>query len=144
MLQSQIMMAHTRKFDTMREHIELEKAIVEKIDQDVLVTRYRSNTDITVQDAQEIDNAHLTMAQGGDVFIIADLSIGSTRIAKSAQDYFIRKGRMIPYTKGIAIVSHQKSTFFTRLFKGMSRTLYPTKEFSTFDEASAWINTLRN
>ena len=128
----------------MKEHVELEKAIVEKIDPDILVTRYRPNAEVSESDAIEIDNAHLTMSQGKDMFIIADMSADSAHLDKSAEDYFIHKGRMIPYTKAIAIVSFHKSSFLSRLFGASHKTLYPTKEFDTIEEANQWFNTLRN
>ena len=127
----------------MKEHVELEKAVIERVDPDILVTRYRTNAEITERDAEEIDNAHLSMSQGHEMFIIADMTVGNANIDKSAQDYFINKGRMIPYTKAIAIVSKQRSNIFNRLFGSSTKTLYPTKEFTSVEAANKWFEELR-
>ena len=127
----------------MKEHVELEKAIVEKIDLDILITKYRPNASINEVDAEKIDNAHIDMSQGNEMFIVADITASQAQIKKSAEEYFIHKGKMIPYTKAIAIVTNHKSSIIEKLFSGNSKTLYPTKEFSSLDEAQKWFDSLR-
>jgi len=127
----------------MKDLVELQKASVEKIEPDILVTRYKDGVSITENDAKEIDSCHLTMSQGNDMFIIVDLTFGSIKIHAEAEEYYVYKGRMIPYIKGIAIVSKVKSSFFAKLFGKSSKTLYPTKEFITFEDAYAWFDKLR-
>ena len=127
----------------MKDLVELQKASVEKLDPDILITRYKDGGSITETDAKEIDSCHLTMSQGNDMFIIVDLTFGSVKIHAEAEEYFIYKGRMIPYIKGIAIVSKSKSSFFAKLFSKSSKTLYPTKEFITFEDAYIWFDKLR-
>ena len=127
----------------MKDLVELQKAAIERVAPDVLITRYKDGVEITEEDAREIDSSHLTMAQGNDMFIIVDLTYGRAKINDKAEEYFVYKGRMIPYIKGIAIVSRTKSSLFTKLFGKASKTLYPTKEFITFEDAHKWLNKLR-
>ena len=127
----------------MKDLVELNKATVELQEPDILITRYKNDVSISEKDATEIDNAHLTMSQGNDMFIVVDLTFGNANIGADAEEYFIYKGKMIPYIKGIAIVSNHRSSFFAKLFSKSSKTLYPTKEFITFEEAYKWFNTLR-
>ncbi|OIQ36136.1 MAG: hypothetical protein BM555_03270 [Crocinitomix sp. MedPE-SWsnd] len=127
----------------MNDLVELKKASVEKQDPDVLITRYRDGVSISEADAKEIDGAHLTMSQGNDMFIIVDLTFGDAQISSEAEEYFVYKGKMIPYIKGIAIISKHKSSFFAKLFGRSTKTLYPTKEFITFEEAQDWFKKLR-
>ncbi|MBD3636023.1 MAG: STAS/SEC14 domain-containing protein [Crocinitomicaceae bacterium] len=127
----------------MKEHVQLTKAEVQRIDPDILVTKYRPKAEITIEDAREIDNAHITMSQGNDMYIIADMTEGSATVTKEAEEYFVYKGKMIPYTKGVAIVTSSKSSIFSRLFGASTRTLYPTKEFTSVDDARAWLDSIR-
>jgi hypothetical protein len=127
----------------MKDLVELKKASVEKQDPDILITRYKDGVSISEDDAKEIDGAHLAMSQGNDMFIIVDLTFGSSEISSDAENFFVYHGKMIPYIKGIAIVSKTKSSFFSRLFGKSSKTLYPTKEFITFEEAVSWFSKMR-
>ena len=127
----------------MKDIVELQKASIEKIDPDILVTRYRGGANVTEDDAKEIDSCHSTMSHGNDMFVIVDLTFGSIKIQAEAEEYYVCKGRMIPYIKGTAIISKNKSSFFTKLFGKSSKTLYPTKEFITFEDAHIWFEKLR-
>lgn len=124
----------------MNEVIELKKATIEKVSPTILVTRYKDGVEILEADAKEIDAAHFDMSQGRDMFLMVDLTFGEATIKDEAEEYFVFKGKMIPYIKGIAIVSRHKSSFFNRLFGKQSKTLYPTKEFNTFEDAKDWLN----
>ncbi|MBD3636022.1 MAG: hypothetical protein HUJ25_01670 [Crocinitomicaceae bacterium] len=125
----------------MKDVVELNKALVEKLDDDILVTAYKSNTEISEEDAKEIDGAHVTMSQGDDMFVIVDLTSGA-KLMKTAEDFLIKKAKMVPYTLAMAMVKESKGLFFRRV-KG-KRFLFPYKEFKTKEEAKAWIDTLRN
>ena len=129
----------------MKEYMELTKAVVKRVDPDVLITEYKPNTVIEEKDAEEIDSTHLTMAQGSEMFIIADLTSGEVEIKRTAIDYFVNRGKMIPYTRAVAFVSTTKESFFARLFgkNKTSKTFYPTKQFDSLDEANKWFDTLR-
>lgn len=126
----------------MKDLVELTKASVVKMDPDVLITQYKSDTKILEDDAREIDNAHVTMAQGGDMFVIVDLSAGGTKIDKTAEDYFSRKSKMMPFIKAIAVVKDHKASFLSRFLT--KRSIFPQKEFTNTGAAQAWFQTLRN
>src|SRR5690606_27666074 len=127
----------------MKEFVQLKKAIIHKPAPDVLMTSYKSDVHITEEDAMEIDQAHLTMAQGSDMFVLVDLAATNPGFDKAAEDYFVHKGKMIPFTKAIAIVTEHKSSFFARVFGVATRTLYPTKEFDSIEKATVWFDSLR-
>lgn len=130
----------------MKDVVELPKASVEKIDPDVLITHYRSGAEIHEEDAVEIDGAHLTMSQGGEMFLMVDMTAKGAKVDRSAEFYFNYKGKMVPYIKALAVVKDQKGSFLAKLFgfnKG-SRALFPMKEFTDSDEAKKWFDSLRN
>ena len=126
----------------MKDVVELEKASVLKEGQDILVTEYKSYTEILEDDAREIDGAYLTMSQGNDMFVIMDMTKGNTKLQRIAEDYLTKNGKMVPYTKAMAIVKETKGLRLSRVLG--KRFVFPYKEFNTRDEALEWINTLRN
>lgn len=126
----------------MRDVVELEKASVLKEGQDVLITEYKSYTEILEEDAREIDGAYLSMSQGSDMFVIIDFSKGNTKVQKNAEDYLTRNGKMVPYTKAMAIVKEQKGWRLSRMIG--KRFVFPYREFRNKEAALAWIETLRN
>jgi hypothetical protein len=128
----------------MKDLVELEKATIELQEPDVLVTRYKNNVSISREDAEEIDDAHIAMSQGNDMFIVVDLTFGNAEISRDAEEFFVYKAKMIPYIKGMATISKQKISFVAKLFSKSSKTLYPTKEFITFEEAYEWFSIMRN
>jgi hypothetical protein len=125
----------------MKDLVELSKAHVEKVEDDVLFTQYKTGSEITEADAREIDGAHITMSQGGDMFVIVDKRAKDSKVDKSAEEYFNRKAKMVPYTKAVAVITEHKAGFLGRFMK---KFMYPYKEFKSEEEAKAWINTLRN
>ena len=123
--------------------MELPTVSVKKIDDDILLNVYKKGVELSENDAMEIDNVHITMSQGKDVFIIADFSKGTSTYDDSAEKFFVNKGKMIPFTNAIAIISNpKKSSFLTKIFAS-NRTYYPVKEVDSIEEAKAWFETLR-
>lgn len=128
----------------MNEYLDLKKATIRKIDPDILVTSYKFGMSISEDDAKEIDRAHLTMSQGNEMFVIADLKEGNPQVDKDAELFFINKGQMIPFTRAVAIITNQKSSFVSRFFGNLGKALYPTKEFDDLESASDWFDSLRD
>jgi hypothetical protein len=126
----------------MKNVVELEKASIGKLDTDILITQYKSNSEILEEDAREIDGAHLSMAEGDDMFVIVDMTAENTKIKKTAEEYFIRKAKMVPFTKALAMVKENRRIRLSRV-RG-KRLTFPYKEFKTREDAEFWINTLKN
>jgi len=126
------------------ERQELSKATIMRVDPDILITRYRFDVVIDERDAKIIDEAHVQMCQGKDVFIIVDLEKGLTKISKSAEDFFSKKGQMLPYIKAVALVDGTKSSFFANFLLKLHNFIYPTKSFLSVEDAVSWINDQRS
>lgn len=126
----------------MKNVLELEKASVGKLDGDILFTQYKSNTEILEKDAKEIDGAHLSIAMGTDVYMIVDQSASNAKVRRTAEDFFVKKAKMLPFTKALALVNPNRGFLLSRV-RG-KRYMFPYKEFKTREEAEAWIQTLRN
>lgn len=125
----------------MKDVVELEKASIKKVNEDVLITQFKSGAEINERDAREIDGARVTMSQGGDMFLLVDLRAEGTVVEKSAEDFFQQRGKMIPFTKAVAVVKDSRLPSFSKFLK---RFMYPYKEFRTKEEAQEWFNALRN
>jgi hypothetical protein len=123
--------------------MELTHVSITKTSDDVIHNYYKPGIELGEKQAIEIDNVHLILAQGNDMFIIADFSRGGISLDKSAQEFFTKKGRMIPYTKGIAIIDGpNKRSFLSKLFS-KNKTWYPFKEVESVEEANSWFEELR-
>ena len=130
----------------MKDLVVLPKASVEKLDSDVLFTSYRSGAEIHEEDAVEIDGAHLSMSQGGEMFVMVDMTAKGAKVDRSAEFYFNYKGKMVPFIKACAVIRGHKSSLLSKLFSfnKQSRALFPTKEFTDTEEAKRWFDSLRN
>ncbi len=122
---------------------ELSKATIMRAEPDLLITRYRFDVVIDEADAEKIDEAHTQMCLGKEVFIIVDLQKGLTKISKEAEEFFTKKGKMVPYIKGVALVDNSKSSFFANFLLKLHNFIYPTKSFSNLEDAARWIDTQR-
>jgi hypothetical protein len=130
----------------MKDIVELPKASVEKLQPDVLITQYRSGAEIKEEDAVEIDGTQMSMSQGGEVFVMVDMTAKGSKIDRTADFYFSYKGKMVPYIKALAVIKENKSSFLARLF-GMNkptRALFPKKEFTDAEAAQKWFDSMRN
>lgn len=128
----------------MTEKYELEKAIIEKIDEDILVTKYKQGYDIELEDAEVIDRTHYEMSQGRDVFTIVDMAGVENRVTKKAQEFYTKKAKMIPQIKAVGLImdglaNRMVSKFYMQLYK----PYYPTKIFKSRNEAIKWFAELR-
>lgn len=116
---------------------------IRKINDDTIYNLYKPGIVLSAKDAEEIDNVHLTIAQGNDMFIIADFSQGDVSFDRSAEEFFMNKGHMIPYTRAIGIISNpKKQSLFSKLFR-RNKTWYPFKEFDSVESAEKWFEALR-
>lgn len=116
---------------------------VEKISDDILKSTYENGIKLNKKMAEEIDNVQLSLARGEDLFIIADFSKGGIELDKEAEQFFLKDGKMIPYTNGLAIISNPSKFGFIKKFFSQKNSFYPIKEVRTAEEAKAWFDTLK-
>lgn len=127
----------------MSEYIELKKATISMLKADVICVHYKSGFTIEEEDAIEIDELQASMAGGREVGMLVDIYNIENKVAKSAKDYFQNKGKMLPYTKGVAIVQKGKQeNLKTGFFSALSKPLYPTKTFEARKDAVDWLQSL--
>ena len=111
--------------------------------QDVIIIRYKPNTVITEEEAKRIDQIHMTIASGKDMFIIVDLRDEGISIQNEAKDFFLHKGTMIPFTKAVAILGDLKGRGIIHKLLGRSKTWYEVKKFKSMDQAMNWFSILK-
>lgn len=110
---------------------------------DILITAYKKGSKVDVKSARDIDLAHTTLASGNDMFIIADLSAGEIELSNQAKDFFLHEGKMMPFTKAVAIVGEIKSRGLMHKIFGKSKSWYDVKKCGSIKEAEQWFNELR-
>ena len=128
----------------MKDFVETELATIQRLDNDLIVTTYKERAIVDLIDAKEIDRIYVTMAQGQEVFSLVDLTAPDADILNEAQAFFSRKAFIVPNIKGAAIIIKGiRSRIVARFYIQYFKPLYPTKIFSTTDEAQKWFDTLR-
>ncbi|UKN00268.1 hypothetical protein K6119_11035 [Paracrocinitomix mangrovi] len=126
-----------------REQMEIYGVSLQKIANDTLESKYEKGVKLTKKMAEEIDNVQLSLAKGEDQFIIADFSNGGVQLDKEAEMYFLRDGKMIPYTNALAIISNPSKFGFLKRFFSKKQSFYPIKEVHSREEAQMWFDTLK-
>ena len=81
------------------------------------------------------------MAEGREVFTIVDMGGIENKVTNKAQEYFTKKGKMIPHIKAVGLVmdgisNRLMAKFYMRLYK----PFYPTKIFSSRKRAINWFS----
>ena len=128
----------------MADKYELDKAVIERLADDVLVTRYKDGMTIDEKDAMEIDQTSLFMSQGREIFVLVDMAGIKNKITVKASEYFTRKGKMIPHTRAVGLVIDALTAKLTsKVHQQIYRPLYPTKIFSSREDAINWFDELR-
>lgn len=116
---------------------------LEKIDEDVLLSQYEEGVNLTKKMAEEVDKVQLNLARGEDQFLIADFSKGNVKLEKDAETYFLKDGKMIPYTNALAIIANPSRFGFIKKFFSKKQSFYPIKEVSSINEAQQWFDTIK-
>lgn len=128
----------------MKDFVEIDKATIQRIDSDVIVTTYKNNTVVDLIDAKEIDAIYTTMAQGQEVFLLIDLTAPDADISNEAQSFFSRKALVVPNIKCAAIViNNLRARIVARFYIQYFKPLYQTKIVGTIDEAQKWFDIVR-
>jgi len=125
------------------ESVELRTAFIERLDDNMLCTRYKRGFIIEEEDAKEIDDIQFQMAEGKETLLVVDILDIKNRVSKDAKNFFTKKGKMLPYTKAVAIVQAvNQSNLKTSFLSNWIKPIYPTQSFQTKKEAIDWLQGL--
>jgi len=128
----------------MKDFVETDLAIIQRIEGDVIVTTYKEKAIVDLIDAKEIDRIYTAMAQGQEIFSLVDLTAPDADILNEAQVFFSRKALIVSKIKGAGIIIKGiKSRIVARFYIQYFKPLYPTKIFSSAEEAQKWFDSLR-
>ena len=128
----------------MKDLVETDLAIIQRIDGDVIVTTYKENAIVDLIDAKEIDRLYINLAKEQEIFSLVDLTAPGADILNEAQAFFSCKALIAEKIKGAGIVINGlKSRIVARFYIQYFKPLYRTKIFSTTEEAQKWFDALR-
>ena len=128
----------------MKDLVETDLAVIQRVDGNVIVTTYKENAIVDLIDAKDIDRIYISMTKDQDVFSLVDLTAPGADILNEAQAFFSRKAMIVSKIKGAGIViKGVKSRIVARFYIQYFKPLYPTKIFSSTDEAQKWFDSLR-
>lgn len=123
--------------------VNLKKATIMFAIPDILITRYKFNVTIDEEDAKKIDETHMALSGGREVYVVVDLREGQTTISKEAEQFFTTKGRMVPHIKAVALIQATNPSIFSRFLEKFYNTVYSTKTFGSVDAALTWLDKQR-
>lgn len=127
----------------MKDSVELRTAFVEQLGDNIICVHYKEGFVIEESDAKEIDDMQYLMSGGKDILLMVDIFGVKNQVSKSAKEFFTKKGKMLPFTKGVAIVQKDVQTnLSTGFFSSWFKPLYPTKVFQTRKDAVEWFRRL--
>ena len=125
------------------ESVELRTAFIERLSDNMLCTRYKRGFIIEEEDAKEIDDIQFQMTGGKETLLVVDILGIDNRVSKDAKEFFTKKGKMLPHTKGVAIVqAEDQSNLTTSFLSNWIKPIYPTESFQTKKEAIEWLQKL--
>lgn len=125
------------------ESVELRTAFIERLGDNMLCTRYKRGFIIEEEDAKEIDDIQFQMTGGKETLLVVDILGIDNRVSKDAKDFFTKKGKMLPHTKGVAIVQEEdQSNLKTSFLSNWIKPIYPTETFQSRKAAIDWLNKL--
>lgn len=128
----------------MKDLVETDLAVIQRVDGDLIVTTYKENAIVDLIDAKDIDRIYMSMTKDQDVYSLVDLTAPGADILNEAQAFFSRKAMIVSKIKGAGIIiKGVKSRIVARFYIQYFKPLYPTKIFSSTDEAQKWFDSLR-
>ena len=100
---------------------------------------------LTEADAREIDDAQLLMCAEKEVGMLVDLYDIDNKISKETKEFFTKKGKMLAYTKAVAIVQKEKQDNLPGgFFSSFIKPIYPVRTFESKQLALTWLKTLKD
>lgn len=122
-----------------------ETADLFRLDEKVLVIKFKTDQLAALRHAREIDEGLMHLANNTPHFVIVDALGIQSNMAAEAQKYFSRESQMSRLTIGAGILLNNlpirlTASVFIKFFK----PVYPAKIFSTELEALEWFEKLES
>lgn len=129
----------------MKDFVDLKKVSVELFDAEIICTYYKDGFTIDETDAREIDDAQQLLSGGNEVGMLIDLYDVKNKISREAKDYFTKKGKMLAFTKAVAVVQKSGQDNLPGGFlESFKKPIYPVKNFETRKEAIEWLKSVES
>ncbi len=127
----------------MKDFLDFKKVTVELVETGIICTYYKDGFTIEEADAREIDEAQQLLCGGNDVGMMIDLYNVKNKISREAKDYFTKKGKMLAYTKAVAVVQKSgQDNLPSGFLESFKKPIYPVKNFETRKEAIQWLKSV--
>lgn len=127
----------------MKDFVDFQKVTIELLDPEIICTYYKDGFTITEADARQIDEAQQLLSGGNEVGMLIDLYNVNNKISREAKEYFTKKGKMLAYTKAVAVVQKGGQDNLPGGFlASFVKPIYPVKNFETRKEAITWLRSI--
>lgn len=123
--------------------VELDCGLVEKINDNVIMTTYKTSVIVEVSDAIKVDEAYWDLSEGRRVFSIVNVAGIHSSMTNEAQAYLSNDAKMVPNIVAAGIVvTNLPIRILARFFISKHKPPYPTKIFASTNEALRWFDLL--
>lgn len=110
----------------------------------IILFKFLSTTDYTLEDAKKIDEAYLELCQKKPFLSIADVREVFATSTPEAKDYIAHKALLTKYRIASAwVVTNLASKLIVQTYIKMHKPNCPTKVFKNLDEAKKWLLTFK-
>lgn len=129
----------------MSERIDTEVAEIFRVTPDVVGLKFKTDQQVNLGHAVEIDEAVMTLIKDKRHFFLIDASDIISNMDNAASRYFSKEGAAVKYIKAAAIVLNSlpirlTATFFIKFQKPE----YPAKIFADREQAMKWFEKMRS
>jgi len=123
--------------------VELDCGLIEKINDNVIMTTYKTSVVVEVEDAMKVDEAYSDLSEGRRVFSIVNVAGIHSSMTNEAQAFLSKDAKMVPNIVAAGIVvTNLPIRILARFFISKHKPPYPTKIFASTNEALRWFDLL--
>jgi hypothetical protein len=131
--------------DVPKESRELDCATLWKLNNEVILVRYKDGTNLELEDAVAVRDAFIELAGGRKFLGIVDARNMGGTLGRKASDYFAKNEKFNAHMMAQALVVNNLAlTLIARFYIMMSNPISEPKIFNNLEEALDWLETKKH
>ena len=128
-----------------KESRELECATLWKLNEEVILVRYKDGIHLDVDDAIEVSAASIALMEDRKFLALVDARNMGGTLGKKAGDYFAKDENLNAHMKAQALVVNSLAIkLIARFYLKINKPLSEAKIFNEIEEAMDWLETKKN
>jgi hypothetical protein len=124
--------------------IEIECAVIEKLENGIIQISYKSNYRVELEDVKEVEKVYVGFSNGEAIYSLLISNGGFSQFSNEAQKFLAEEASIVSRIKGSAVVlNNLPFRILTRFFIKFYKPKFPTKIFSEYSDAVQWLTELK-